>query len=141
MATITAASAAATVPVYQPPAATVAAKVGTIEATTGNLALNNIIEMVRVPPGATVLGVDLITDDLDSNGTPLIKLDVGDSDDPDYYVAANTVAQAGGRVEASAATAFPKTYAAEATINVKIQTAAATVQAGTITLVVYYLGE
>ncbi len=141
MATITAASAASTVPVYQPPAAALACKVGTVEATAAQVDAANTFELVRIPKGATVVDLMLITDDLEGS-TPALTLHVGDGDDPNRYIDATTVGQAGGVARAAAATAFPRTYTAEDTIDVTIGTVAgANPQGGTITLVVLYLGE
>lgn len=138
--TFTATKAAATYPVYQPKAGELGCVTSTYEVSTA-LIINDVIEMVRLPKGATVVDCILVVDDLDSDGSPAITLDVGYGDNDDYFIAANTVGQAGGLVRASAATAFPLTLTAEDTIDVHVDTAPAAGGTGTITLTVMYLGE
>lgn len=106
------------------------------------LALNDVIEMVKVPNGATVVSVVLGTDDLDTGGSPAIVLDVGDGDNTDRFIDGATVGQAGGITDTSdmAMTGFGYTYAADDTIDVLVATAPATgATSGTITLAVSYV--
>lgn len=108
---------------------------------TAALAANDVIEMVRVPRGAVVTGVVLSTDDLDTNGTPTIVLDVGDGSDTDRFIDGATVGQAGGTTDASnlAIAGIGYEYSAEDTIDVLVQAGPATgATSGTISLVVYY---
>ncbi len=103
------------------------------------LALNDVIEMVKVPAGATVLDVILVTDDLDAGGAPAITLDVGDGVVPNYYISGSTAGQAGGLERAGALTAHPKTYAAEDTVDVTVSVAPATgATTGKISLTALY---
>ncbi|WP_025899053.1 hypothetical protein [Sneathiella glossodoripedis] len=67
--TFTSTAAAATAPVYQPMGDGVACAKATYELTAA-LVVDDIIQMVRLPKNAVVLDVVLVTDDLDSNGTP-----------------------------------------------------------------------
>ena len=138
--TFTATKAAATYPVYQPKAGELGCVTSTYEVGTA-LIVNDIIEMVRVPKNATVVDVILVTDDLDSDGTPAITLDVGYGGNYDYFIAASTVGQAGGVARMAAATAFPLTLTEEDTIDVHVDTAPDAGGTGTITLTVMYLGE
>lgn len=104
------------------------------------LALNDVIQMVKVPKGATVLDVELITTDLDTGGSPAIALHVGYGGDADYFIASSTVGQAGGVARASASTAKPLAFTAEDTIDVTVATGPATgATSGTVSLVVYYV--
>ena len=115
--------------------------VGTYEITAA-LALNDVIQMVHVPDGATVVSTVLGTDDLDTNGSPTIVLDVGDDGDTDRFVDGATVGQAGGITDTSdmAMTGFGYTYTADNTIDVLVQAAPATgATSGTITLAVSYV--
>ena len=114
--------------------------IGTYEITAA-LALNDVIEMVKVPENATVTRVILGTDDLDTGGSPAIVLDVGDDGDTDRFVDGATVGQAGGITDYSnmAMTGFGYTYTADNTIDVLVQVAPATgATTGTVTLVVGY---
>lgn len=108
-------------------------------ALTGALVVNDVIQMVKVPAGATVLDVLLVAGDLDTGGSPALTLHVGYGGDPDYWVVSSTVGQAGGLARASAATAVPLTFTAEDTIDVLVAVAPATgATTGTIYLTVYY---
>lgn len=104
------------------------------------LALNDVLQGPMLQAGSTVVDVSLVTTDLDSNGTPTITLDVGYGGDPDYFIAASTVGQAGGIARASAATAQPLTLESNDTIDVTVHAAPATgATTGTVTLSVFFL--
>jgi hypothetical protein len=122
--------------------------------TTPQLALNQIIEFGPLPAGCVLVDVILDSDDLDSNVAPAITLDVGllsgAFGDPDpgnvrtidaSIISASTVAQAGGVVRPTLASAFREAEAKVDTgIGVKIHAAPATAQAGVIGLTVIYRG-
>jgi hypothetical protein len=109
-------------------------------------ALNDIIELACIPAGCRVADMVLDADDLDSNGSPAIALDVGimsgtwgENDGArtcgNEFIAASNVAQAGGSVRPTKKEAFRDAgLATPRSIGVKIQAAAATGQAGTIGL-------
>jgi hypothetical protein len=139
MATTTSSQVASGIPLPHSPAANalMAVTVSHSIATT-ELELDDIIQMVKVPKGATVYDVILVSTDVDTNGTPAVKFDVGDGDDDDYYIAASTIGQAGGVARAAALTAKPKTYTQDDTIDLHIDTAAATAATGTVSLTVIY---
>lgn len=109
---------------------------------TAALVINDVIQMIRVPEGATIISVTLGSDDLDTNGAPAITLDVGDGGDVDRYIAASTIAQAGTiPVEGILKTGFGYTYTTEDTIDVMVKAAPATGAAtGTIRLSATYMG-
>ncbi|PTM61897.1 hypothetical protein [Phreatobacter oligotrophus] len=119
-----------------------------------NFALNDIFELAVIPAGCRV--VDIVAfdcDDLDSNGTPTLSLDVGimsgEAGDPNQsrtcgaeFVAGATIGRTGGVVEPSIVTAFRTGRAnIQRAIGVKVAAAAATPQAGTIGLTVLYAAE
>lgn len=148
MATVSSSKVADTVPTRTPHNGVVAVKATyAVPASGDGTAADDIIQMVKVPKGATILDVTLTSEDLDSNGTPTIVLDVGDGDDPDRFIDGSNVAQAGGvarlgsGVAAAATDGLFYTYTAEDTIDVKVVTAAATKAAGNITLAVLYTME
>lgn len=139
MATFTASAAASTV---QPKTSGISGNLkcayGTYEITAA-LALNDVIQMVRVPANATIVGVNLGTDDLDTNGSPAIVLDVGDGSDTDRLIDGATVGQAGGYTSTMVMTGFGYQYTAEDTIDVLVQVAPGTgATSGTISLAVFY---
>jgi hypothetical protein len=111
-------------------------------------ALNDIIELGVLPQYCSVVDMILVPDDLDSNGTPLLALDVGIMSgtvgDPDAgrtvgneFFAADQSARTGivARMTKPAGFRVVPT-AADRSIGVKIQQAAATFQAGTISVLV-----
>lgn len=113
---------------------------------TAALVLNDVIQMVTVPKGAQILEIILGSDDLDTNGTPTIVLNVGDGNLSDRFIKQQTVAQAGGVVRLGAGIAATLVsgaigyqYTAEDTIDVLVQAAPATgATSGDITLAVLY---
>lgn len=107
--------------------------------TLAALALNDVIQSPTLPVGSTVLDVLLTSTDMDTNGTPLLSLDVGYGGDVDYFVSLSQIGRTGGVVRASAATAKPLVLTTEDTIDVLVSAAPATGVVGTVSLVVYYL--
>lgn len=94
------------------------------------LALNDVIKMIPVYAGEEVVGLDLISEDLDTNGTPTIELAVGDSVDEDRFIVGSDVGQAGGRAVLGAGITgtpqFPFVYTANDNLQVKVTAAPAT---------------
>lgn len=115
------------------PQGTVAVRAQTFSVDTA-LALNDVIEMIPVYEGERVVDLILLSDDLDTNGTPTIDLHVGDGVDPDRYIAASDVGQAGGRApygeglasEAAEVAARRYVYTADDTIDITVSTGPAT---------------
>lgn len=115
---------------------------------TAALALNDVIQMVKVPAGATVFDLLLATTDLDT-GAGAITLHVGDGDDPDRYIASATIGQTGGmvRMGQGITTAFIGTapaghgfvYTADDTLDVVVAAGPSTgATTGTVRLFGYY---
>lgn len=102
------------------------AEVATYECSS--TAAADVIQMIKVAAGVTLLDLHVVFDDLGVG----VTIDVGDGDDPNRYIAAGDVATAAGVLRLNAGTGFPRTYDTEDTIDVTIGGAAAT---GTITLV------
>lgn len=127
----------------------------TIDLATGDLTLNNIIEMGPLPAGCVLVDAILDTDDLDS-GTPAITLDVGimngdfgaltDADGNARtcgaeILSAVTTAQAGGVVRPTLKTAYRIDRSdVDRGIGLKIKAAPGTAAAGTVGLTVIYRG-
>lgn len=121
-----------------------------IDLTAAQLALNNIFDVAILPAGHKVVDMVLIPDDLDTNGTPTIALDVGiltgtQGDDVSNtrvcgseYFAADVSARTGTPSRMSARSAFlvqPVEF--DRSIGVKIQAAPATAAAGRIRLQIH----
>ena len=156
MATSTATRAAATFPVFKPVGAGVlCAAYGQLE-VIANPSANDVFELCRIPKGAVVVGGWIRSDDLDTNATETLDLDVGwaangtDAADPDGFgnlgvMGTDTVA--GIKPEAGYNFPFggvlitdgPKAFAAETVVTVTVVAAAATFAAGTLSVVVNYV--
>ena len=156
MATSTATRAAATFPVFKPVGAGVlCAAYGQLE-VSANPAASDVFELCRIPKGAVVVGGWIRSDDLDTNATETLDLDVGwaangtDAADPDGFgnlgvMGTDTVA--GIKPEAGYNFPFggvlitdgPKAFAAETVVTVTVVAAAATFAAGTLSVVVNYV--
>lgn len=109
------------------------------EVTTGELELADVIQLGVVPKGAIYTGGFIATDDLDSNGTPLLDLVVGDVNDPDGLQASGTVGQAAGITQLSGTyITNAETTDSEQTVSITVNAAAATAAAGTIRVVIRY---
>lgn len=116
----------------------------TIPATGDGTAANDIIQMIPVAKGTTVVDLAVYITDVDTDGSPAHTFDVGDGDDVDRFIDGSTKGQTGGRAflgDSVAATvagvggAVGYTYTADDTIDIKIVTAAATKAAGAVYMV------
>lgn len=93
------------------------------------LVINDVIQMVKVPAGARIISTTLHTSDLDSNGTPLITLSVGDGSVTNRFINASTKGQTGGTefIGTGLTTGLaPYTYTVDDTIDVLVAAAPAT---------------
>lgn len=154
MATFTATRAASTFPVTRPAAGSMGVAWGVIEVAANPVAAD-IYEMCRVPKGAVIVGGHIRSDDLDTNATETLDLDIGylangvDAADPDAFgnlgvMGTDTVA--GIKPESGYNFAFggvlstdgPLTLSAETVIAVTTVATAATFAAGTLSVVVHY---
>jgi hypothetical protein len=154
MATFTAARAASNLPVVRPAAGSLAVAWGTIEVTANPVAAD-VYQMCRIPKGAVVTGGWIYSDDLDTNATETLDLDVGwaangvEAADPDGFgnlgvFTTDTVAGVkpesgynfpfGGKL----ITDGPQSFSAETIVQVTCVATAATFAAGTLSVVVYY---
>lgn len=124
-------------------ASTVQARAGIdITSVTGsysvssNLAANDVIQMVKIPAGATVL--EIIASASASIGATATA-EIGDGSDTDRFVTSGTFGQgAASLTRLNAATGNGYTYTAEDTIDIKILTMATPATGATITLTAIY---
>ena len=110
-------------------------------AFSGTITTADTATICNLPLGAIVLGATIEADDLDTNGTPTITLNVGDSGSATRYFSGSTVAQA-GTVAVSAATTgiFSTVATGQTAVLVAVAANSATSAAGNVRLVVtYYL--
>ena len=155
MATFTATRASSTFPVAAPIAAgQLCVAYGVIEVSANPVAAD-VYQMCRLPAGAIVVGGRVLSDDLDTNATETLDLDVGwaangsdaaDSDGFGNLGVMGTDTVAGVKPESGYNFAFggvlitdgPKTFAKETIVTVTCVATAATFAAGTLSVVVYY---
>lgn len=122
-----------------------------IDLTAAQIVLNNIFDLGVLPAGHKVVDAILIPDDLDSNGTPTIALDVGiltgtPGDDVSSsrvcgaeLFSADTGARTGTLARMSLAGGFRITPTeSDRSIGLKIQAAPATAAAGRVRLQLRY---
>lgn len=106
-----------------------------------DLDLNDVVCSIFVPGDAYILDVILTVTDLDTNGTPTLVLDIGDTGDDARFVSNTNIGQTGGTIRyGSTATnpGYQYAVAGEQEIQVTVSTAAATAAAGTATFTVVY---
>jgi len=86
--------------------------------------INDVVQMVKVPAGATVVAVLLSVDALDTSTGIVVA--VGDGSDDDRFITGSTIGRssASGIVAMNAHTGNCYTYTAEDTIDFKVTTAA-----------------
>ena len=106
---------------------------------TSALAAADVIQMINVFKGETVLGVVCSSADLDSGST--VTFDIGDDADPDYFVDGSAIAQTGTAVSSLAtATVAPRAYTADNTLDILVKTGP-TNQLGDVTLTAYIISD
>lgn len=152
--TLTSTRAASTFPLSGPATAGVLQVAWGTYTLAANVEDGDIFEMCKIPAGATVVGGYVQAADLDTNATETLDMDIGwaatadEVADPDGFgnlgvwtgdasvhlpVAGNWFPLAGVLQSAG-----PKTFSAEAMIQVEANAAAATGGTGVLTVVVFY---
>ena len=120
------------------------------EVTPTSAAVGDIYQVVQVPNGYSVESVILDCDQLDSNATPTLTLEVGDSTTAARFITGSTVGRAGGVQYPNVAGATGYSYAIGSgntgqfnggnagtnTIQVQVTAAAATFKSGTVRVAV-----
>lgn len=99
---------------------------------------NDDVGLFYVPAGAVITSATISATDMDTNGSPALAIDIGDSADEDRIFAASTVGQAATLSSAMARTGHLYKYTTQTQIRAYIQTAAATAAAGTLTVNINY---
>jgi hypothetical protein len=99
----------------------------------------DVIHMVKIPKGATLVDVILAVDDLEADAGDELTLSVGYTGALEAIISQDTVGQAGGVARASVIGFLGKKFTAEDTIQVSATAGAETGNTtGTITLVALY---
>lgn len=149
MATITADRANTRFPIYKAlGAGTLCVAYGSYDFAT-NPSIGDVVELCKLPAGAVVLGGYLRGEDLDTNASATLDIDIGTSADTAAFgnfgvlngTAVTNYLPEGGFIIPLHGTLKdgPVTLAGETTIRALVNAAAATFAAGTITLVVHYV--
>ena len=134
----------AAAPVYQGEGQELACAWNRVALATGDLTLNNVIPLVRLPRGAVVHDMVLKVTDMDSGATGVVS--VGVAGDSERYIRRLSIQTAGAARLANDATAAASCIAAapltgETAVNLLIQTAPGTALAGTVEVAVQYTCE
>ena len=109
--------------------------------TTAALTTSDTLNFFDLPPNARVISATLEATDLDTNGTPTLTLNIGDSGSATRYFSASTVGQAGTAAAASAVAGLHyKTTAKTRIVGVPAANAATGV-AGSVYLSILYIVE
>lgn len=114
---------------------------GTAEPTAGDA--DDVIRLVRIPAGATVTGVEIVSDDLDGNAAPTLAVKIGfepvdategpAADDDFFAQAGSTALQAAGR---TAFSFHPLKFERDVYLIATVTAAAATFAAGKVSAIV-----
>ena len=139
---------AAGIPVNESPAGVLCVAYGSYNYAAA-LADGDVLAMCRVPANSTVVGGYMFGSDLDTDATEALDLDVGWADDTDGFgnfgivsgdVVTNLMPVAGifKPLQGTLLTGGVQAFTEETTINILINTNAATLTAGYLSLVVYY---
>lgn len=102
---------------------------------------SDTVNFFDLPAGARVLLAVLESTDMDTNGSPTLTINVGDSGDADRIFAASTVGQTGALSSALAVTGAAYKYTAKTRITGVANANAATGAAGSLYLTVFYVVE
>ena len=107
-------------------------------ATTTSLAANDTLTGPSIPAGAYLVGVTLMSTDIDSNGSPTVLFDVGISGSATKFISGSNIGQAGGVATMGGTTGLGYSPTTDTPVIVTCNTAAATKVAGTVTLGIFY---
>ncbi len=110
-------------------------------APSAALTTSDVFNFGYLPINARVVGAFIEASDLDTNGSPTLTLNVGDSGDADRYFAASTVGQAGTASTALAVTGLGYKTTAKTLVTGAPAANAATGVAGTISVGILYVVE
>lgn len=137
-------SVAATAPAYQGAGQQTAVAWNRATLATGELVLNAVIPMVRLPRGARVIDAVLRTGDLDSGTAGILSVGVaGDTERYIRRVSCQAVGsfRAGNDATASGTILAAAALTAETTVDILVQVAPGTAVAGDVELAVFYTCE
>lgn len=137
-------SVAATAPAFTPDAQNLGCAWNRVTLATGELTLNAVHPLVRLPYNSRVHDVVLRVSDMDSGAAGIVS--VGVAGDTERYIRRVSIQAAGAYRSGNDATAVGTMIAAaaftgETTIDLLVQTAPGTAVAGTVEIAVFYTVE
>lgn len=107
--------------------------------TTGMIDnVDDEVALFYLPKGAVIVGGQISATDMDTNVTPTLAFDVGDSGDEDRLFAASAVGQAATYSETLARAGHLYQYTSDTLIKAYVQAVAATGAAGTLKVSIQY---
>lgn len=112
---------------------------------TGDLTLNNVIPLVKVPRGAVIHDITMVVSDMDTGAAGIVS--VGVAGDTERYIrrvscqAAGTFRMGNDATAAASIAAASRSFAADTVLNLLVQTAPATPAQGTVDIAVVYSME
>lgn len=98
----------------------------------------DLVQLMKIPAGATITGVTLDSDKIDTNASATLKFDVGDGTTAQKFIAASTIGQTGGVAYAGVAGTVGTSYTSDTWLYAKVNAAAATFASGTVRVCVEY---
>ena len=101
---------------------------------TSAFANGDVLNFGVAPKGFRVISGTLESTDIDTNGSPTVTINIGDSGDADRFFAAATVGQAGGVTSTMAATGTNYQFTDDTLITGAFAAGPATGATGTITV-------
>lgn len=106
---------------------------------SSNPATNDVVELCKLPAGAVLVGGKAFCEVIDTDGTPTAAFELGTSDDTDKYLTSQTLdAEVDKDLTTTLLAAGPMTESTAVTVEAKMTTAA-TFQAGSMTVAIYYV--
>jgi hypothetical protein len=110
-------------------------------ACTAAPSTSDTLNFFDLPAGARVVLAVLESDDMDTNGTPTLALNIGDAGSASRYFSASTVGQAGTLSSAIATAGAGFSNTAKTRVTGTASTNAATGAAGNVYLTMLYIVE
>lgn len=107
---------------------------GTVNLLATDLVTTAQTAVMRVPAGFVATNLYASASDMDTNGSPTLALNIGDSGSANRFLAASTIGQAGTSTSTIATTGAYYQFTADTDILLQPSANAATAAAGTLTV-------
>lgn len=107
---------------------------GTVSILAADLVTTNQVALFKVPAGFVAQSLYAASSDMDTNGSPTLAINIGDSGSANRLLSASTIGQAGTSTSSIASTGAYYQFAADTDILFAPSANSATAAAGTITV-------